>query len=125
MITGAVLRRKDGIAVLSTHWFDGYVVWLVSFALLRVLTGKMPRSFSVPLDERERGWRHRVSYLVYQVLTVLMLAETGYLLAIDRRQEAALHGAIMVGGLLVLGCPVPTIILGWALPDDDPEDSVA
>ena len=42
-------------------------------SLPRILTGKVSSTFSVLPAERKREWRHRVSDLGYQVLTVVML----------------------------------------------------
>lgn len=47
-----------------------------------------------------------------------------FLLAIARQPDAAQRGAIMMSALLMLGSSVPTIALGWTLPDDIPEESL-
>jgi hypothetical protein len=119
MVVGAVALRQEDIALSFTLWLGGYLVWLVHSSLPRILTGKVSSTFSVLPAERKREWRHRVSDLGYQVLTVVMLLDMGYRLAMEDQEEAAFHGA------LIPGCPVHTIILGWALPADDPEGSVA
>ncbi|WP_236796650.1 hypothetical protein [Amycolatopsis sp. GM8] len=125
MITGAAFAGKQGDLTVFLPWLVGYLIWQVPFALLRILTGKMSGSFSVGLDERERDWRHRVSYVGYQVLTVLMVVAMIYLFVIAHQENAAQRGAIMLSALLMLGTSIPTIVLGWTLPDDVPEDSIA
>ncbi|WAL66345.1 hypothetical protein ORV05_00550 [Amycolatopsis cynarae] len=125
MIADAALMGPAPNPWFFTFWFASYLAWLASFVLLRVLTGKMCSSFSALLDERERELRHRVSYFGYQALATLMVLGLGYLLAISHLENAALRGAMMLAALLMLGGSVPAIILGWTLPDDDPEDRVA
>ncbi|SFK94815.1 hypothetical protein [Amycolatopsis sacchari] len=120
MVAIAALWRRD--LVFTGLWCLGYLVWLVAFVLLRILTGKMSSSFSALLDEREREWRHRVTYVGYQVLVVLMIAAVCYLIAITGRPDAASRGGFMLAALLLLGTSVPTVLLGWTLPDDVTED---
>ncbi|GHF44026.1 hypothetical protein FHX82_001912 [Amycolatopsis bartoniae] len=124
MIVGALCYRRDDIALFAVLWIGGYIAWMVPFALLRILTGRMSSSFNANLDERERDWRHRVSYAGYQVLALLMVVAMLYLIGIARQPDAALRGAFMLCSLLLLGCSVPTVLLGWTLPDDVAEDSV-
>jgi hypothetical protein len=93
-----------------------------AFFLLRILTGRMCGGFSRLLDEREREWRHRVTYLGYQVLSYLMVAALSYLVVISHTEDGGFRGALMVSALLVTGTTIPTVVLGWSLPDDDPED---
>lgn len=127
LIVGAAFLRLGDLDWIFDAWLVAYVVWMVPFVLLRILTGKMSSSFSALLDEREREWRHRVSYAGYQTLTVLMVVALCYLLVIAHQPYAADRGAMMLAALLLLGSSVPTMLLGWTLPDDVPEeeDSVA
>ncbi|GAB2956761.1 hypothetical protein LWP59_35305 [Amycolatopsis acidiphila] len=125
MVVGALFLRQGVLDWFFVLWFGGYLIWMVPFALLRILTGKMSSSFSALLDEREREWRHRVSYVGYQVLIVLMVLAMCYLLAIARQPHAAERGAVMLSALLMVGSSVPALVLGWALPDDLPEENLA
>jgi peptidoglycan/LPS O-acetylase OafA/YrhL len=122
LIVGAGFLRQGELGWIFLLWFGAYLVWTGPFVLLRILTGKMSSSFSALLDEREREWRHRVSYAGYQTLTVLMVVAMCYLLAIARQPYAAERGAMMLAALLLLGSSVPTMLLGWTLPDDVPEE---
>jgi hypothetical protein len=103
-------------------WGGGILVGGTAFMLLRILTGRMSGGFSRLLDEREREWRHRVTFVGYQTLAFLMVAALIYSLLIARVDEGGVRGAMMLSALLVTGTTVPPIVLGWSLPDDDPED---
>ena len=45
-----------------------------------------------------------------------------YGIAVAHSEEGGVHGVMMLSALLVTGTTIPSIILGWSLPDDDPED---
>lgn len=126
LIVVAVLLYQDQLRWSYLVWVGLFAVWMLPFALLRILTGKMSSSFSALLDEREREWRHRVSYAGYHSLCVLMIIALFYLLAIAEQPHAAERGAMMLATLLLVGSSVPAMLLGWTLPDDVvEEDSVA
>ncbi|MEC3979599.1 hypothetical protein [Amycolatopsis sp. H20-H5] len=125
LIAGAAVLRAQEQWVFAVLWFGGCVLGGVPHHLLRILTGKMSSSFSRQLDEREREWRHRVTYVGYQTLAYLMIAGVIYLLVIAKQADSAYRGAIMITALLIGGATVPTGVLGWSLPDDDPEDFIA
>jgi hypothetical protein len=82
----------------------------------------MSGSFSRLLDEREREWRHRVTYIGYQALSYLMLIAMFYSLFAAHTENGGVRGAMMLSALLVTGTTIPAVVLGWSLPDDDPED---
>jgi hypothetical protein len=103
-------------------WGGGLLTGGTAFFLLRILTGRMCNGFSRLLDEREREWRHRVTYFGYQVLSYLMVGALIYLLFVAHTEDGGLRGAMMLSALLVTGATVPSLLLGWSLPDDDPED---
>ncbi|UJW34910.1 hypothetical protein L3Q67_14725 [Saccharothrix sp. AJ9571] len=124
LIAAALVARQETAAVFAALWFGGLVLWLVSFTVLRVLSGRMSTAFSALLDEREREWRHRVNYAGYQTFSVLSLIGFGYLVLIADTADAGLRGAMMLAALMVAGLSVPTLALAWSLPDDDPEDFI-
>ncbi|MFD9895917.1 hypothetical protein ACFWY9_41785 [Amycolatopsis sp. NPDC059027] len=103
-------------------WFGGFAIGAIGFVLLRILTGRMSGGFSRLLDEREREWRHRITFVAYLTLTFLMVVAMFYGLLISQQHDSGVRGAMMLAALLVTGSTVPTIVLGWLLPDDDPED---
>jgi hypothetical protein len=103
-------------------WVVGFVIIGAGFVPQRIVTGKMSDSFSRVLDEREREWRHRTTFLAYQVMVYLMLIALFYGLAMMRQPDGAVRGVTMLAALLVTGSTLPSMILGWTLPDDDPED---
>ncbi|SEP28564.1 hypothetical protein [Amycolatopsis saalfeldensis] len=103
-------------------WGVGFLITGAGFVPQRIVTGKMSDSFSRLLDEREREWRHRTTFLAYQVMIYLMLIALFYALAMMRQPDGAVRGATMLAALLVTGSTLPSLILGWTLPDDDPED---
>ncbi|WP_410655521.1 hypothetical protein [Amycolatopsis sp. lyj-112] len=122
LIAGAALFHSDPSPLFVLCWFGGCVVAGTAHFLLRILTGKMSGGLSLRLDEREREWRHRVTFTSYQVLVTLMLISVVYGLIISGAEDGGGRGAMMACALLVTGTTLGTAILGWTLPDDDPED---
>jgi hypothetical protein len=103
-------------------WMGSILVGGSAFVLLRILTGRMSGGFSLLLDEREREWRHRVTYIAFQILSYLMIAAMIYSLLVADTEDGGYRGAMMMSALLVTGTTIPSMLLGWSLPDDDPED---
>lgn len=107
-------------------WFAGFAVWTAvwtaGWTLLRVLTGKTAGALSGILDEREREPGHRATCIGFQVLVYPMLAAMFYTVAIAEQHDAGFLAVFMMSVLLILGSSMPTIIVGWQLPDDDPDD---
>jgi MFS family permease len=122
LITGAALFKSQPDLVFIVVWFAGAVLAGGCHTLLRVLTGKMSGGFSLRLDEREREWRHRVTYVSYQILVALMMISVFYGIFISQTQDSGFRAAMMACALLVTGTTLSPVILGWTLPDDDPED---
>jgi MFS family permease len=122
LITGAALFTLAPVWLFAVLWGVGFVTGAFGFIQLRIVTGKMSDSFSRLLDEREREWRHRTAFVAYQVLIYLMLIVLFYELAIKNQPDAAARGATMLAAVLATAGTVPSMILGWTLPDDDPED---
>ncbi|MER6665912.1 hypothetical protein [Amycolatopsis japonica] len=122
LIVGAALFHAQPPPLFVVCWFGGAVIAGGAQYLLRILTGKMSGGFSMRLDEREREWRHRVTYVSYQVLVALMLVAVIYGLIVSGTEDGGGRGAMMGCALLVTGTTLSTVILGWSLPDDDPED---
>ncbi|RSN53764.1 hypothetical protein DMH01_39390 [Amycolatopsis sp. WAC 04182] len=119
LIAGAVFYQTGETGAFLVCWLGGGLVAGGSQYLLRILTGKMSGGFSMRLDEREREMRHRVTYVSYQILMTLMLFAVLYGLLVPGPKGG---GAMMACALLVTGSTVAVVILGWSLPDDDPED---
>ncbi len=122
MIAGATRFKVAPEWVFAAFWLSGLVAGGFAFLTLRILTGRMSNSFSRLLDEREREWRHRVTYIGYQALSYLMVIALLYSLFIADTANGGVRGAMMLSALLVTGTTIPAIVLGWSLPDDDPED---
>ncbi|RSM69961.1 hypothetical protein DL991_39005 [Amycolatopsis sp. WAC 01375] len=122
LIAGAAFFQTGQEAVFFLGWFSGSILAGGAHYLLRILTGKMSGGFSLRLDEREREWRHRVTYVSYQVLVGLMMIAVLYSLVISGTENGGARGAMMACALLVTGTTLSGVILGWSLPDDDPED---
>lgn len=122
LIAGAALFHTQPSQLFVICWLGGCVIAGTAHYLLRILTGKMSGGFSLRLDEREREWRHRVTFASYQVLVALMIIAVVYGLILSGAEDGGGRGAIMVCALLVTGTTLATVILGWTLPDDDPED---
>lgn len=122
VIAGAVTFLVTATWQFYVFWFGGFVVTMSGFVLLRILTGRMTGNFSRLLDERERQWRNRVTFVSYLVLYCLMFIAMFYGLAISEQADSGIRTTLMLAALLVTGSTVPAIVLGWTLPDDDPED---
>jgi len=122
LVTGAAIFTTGDDWLYGAVWVSSMLVGASAFVLLRILTGRMSGGFSRLLDEREREWRHRVTYLGFQILSYLMIVAMFYAMVVADLPEGGWRGAMMLSALLVTGTTIPTIILGWALPDDDPED---
>ncbi|RZQ63310.1 hypothetical protein [Amycolatopsis suaedae] len=125
MITAAAIVTEDDTAVWVTFaclWFTGLAVILAGQHVLRILAGRMTAQYLGVLDERERLWRYRVNHIGYQVAVALMIVAFGYIMLIAKSAEAAYRGGLMLMALALLATSVPGMILGWTLPDDDPED---
>ena len=122
LVAGAAVYKVTPAGLFATLWLSGLVVGGVAFVFLRILTGRMCGGFSRLLDEREREWRHRVTYTGYQILSYLMVVALLYSLVIANFADGGSRGAMMLSALLVTGTTVPSLLLGWSLPDDDPED---
>ena len=121
-IVAAATFKISPESVFFTLWLGACLVGGVGFILLRILTGRMSGSFSRLLDEREREWRHRITFIGYQTLVYLMIVAMLYGMAVANQPEGGWRGVTMMSALLVTGSTVPTMVLGWSLPDDDPED---
>ncbi|MFD8500859.1 hypothetical protein [Amycolatopsis sp. NPDC059657] len=122
LIIGAAQIENFPDWVFFGFWFGGCLLAGVPYYLLRILTGKMSGGFSTMLDERERAWRHRVTYIGYQILVGLMLVGIMYGIVISKEPEAGFRATLMMMALLTVGTLMPTVVLAWTLPDDDPED---
>ncbi|MEV6879599.1 hypothetical protein [Amycolatopsis sp. NPDC051128] len=122
LVAAAAIFKTAPAWTFFVLWFAVFAVGGVAFGLLRILTGRMNGGFSRLLDEREREWRHRITFVGYQVLIFLMIVAMFYAMAVADRPEGGWRAAMMLSALLVTGTTIPSIVLGWALPDDDPED---
>jgi hypothetical protein len=124
LLVAAAIAQLDRVWVFLVLWCVGFLIWFVFWSLLRVVSGKMNSAILSLLDEREQQWRHRVTYIGFQAVVYLALIGMLYILilAISRQPDGAFRGAVMLAALVVLGTSAPTVVLGWTLPDDDPED---
>jgi hypothetical protein len=122
LIVAAATVTLGPIWLFMAGWGVGFAICLAGFIPQRIVTGKMSDSFSRLLDEREREWRHRTTFLAYHVMIYLMAIVLVYEMAINRQPDGAIRGATMLAALMVTGGTLPSMILGWTLPDDDPED---
>lgn len=122
MIAGAVIIRADSRWGFLAVWGSGFAVGGLAWMLLRVLTGRMTSTLSVLLDEREREWRHRVTYVGFQVSICLMLITMFYTILISNGPDSTLRAAMMMNAMACLAATVPTLVVAWTLPDDDPDD---
>ncbi|MEV6907003.1 hypothetical protein [Amycolatopsis sp. NPDC051071] len=122
LLVGASLFVTRQGPIFFGLWFGGALIAGTAHWLLRILTGKMSGGFSLRLDEREREMRHRVTYVSYQLLVGLMMAGMAYAIVISNTEDAGFRIALMLTALLLTGTTSAATILGWTLPDDDPED---
>lgn len=122
MVVAALIPHRGDSALFLALWGGGGAVGLASIIALRLLTGRISTGFGTALDEREREWRDRIHHIGFQALISLMIVAMLYQLFTARQPDAGIRGATMLSALVVLGGSVPMLVLGWQLPDDDPED---
>jgi hypothetical protein len=122
VIAGAAILPVVTPWVFNLFWFGGSILAGSGYWLLRILTGRMSNSFSRLLDEREREWRHRITFVAYQSLIYLMIVGLAYGIFVSQQPDGGFRVVIMMAALVVTGSTIQSIVLGWTLPDDDPED---
>ena len=123
LIVGALIDADRFLWLWAALQLSGLLLWCTGLLLLRILTGKISSGFpSTLLDEREREWRHRVTYIGFKVFAYLMLGALFYTAAIARQPNAGHRAVYMISALLLVGLSTPSIVVGWTLPDDDPQD---
>lgn len=122
MVAGAAVISEADAVPFFVLWGAGFLIGGVAMYMLRVVNGKMSSSITSTLDERERSVRNKVYFTGYQVLVAFMLIAMFYMLVIAGQAESGYRGAMMLSVLLVCGICVPSVLLAWTLPDDDPED---
>lgn len=126
MIAAAASVAFGVMWAFTVLWFSGFAVWIAAFLFLRTLTGRMTCGFMSLLDERERELRHRATHIGFSVMVTLMLIGYFYSqLLLIGNEHAAQAATLMIAALTVLGASTPTMLLGWTLPDDYPEDAGA
>jgi len=124
LIVGALVIGSLSVWTFLWLWGGGFVTYLSAFIALRVLTGKIVIGFSSQLDERERDLRNRATFRGFQINVVLLVLST-ICMRFMANGPAGEEGAYsLLSIVIILSCSTPTIILGWTLPDDDPEDIV-
>ena len=122
LIAGAAIVSQERIWIFTGLWPAGFLIGGTAFMMLRTLVGGMSTAFSSNLDEREREWRNRVSYAGFQIFTTLMILALIYLAFGSKLGLPTDNGVIVLATLITIGTATPTLVLGWTLPDDDPDD---
>lgn len=102
------------LAVLAS-W---YPFWLV----LRVLTTASAEAVAACLDERERAVRNKLGYVAFNVLITANMLIVFYISANDGDPIIGVRIMFLLVSCVLLSVSVPTALLAWRMPDDDPED---
>lgn len=92
--------------------------------LLRVLTAGLAERIAIGLDERERALRDRYAYTGWWLAQVFMLVMFIYwTVAVESNAlDLQAYGPALLFTTFAIAAAVPTLLLAWNLPDEDPED---
>lgn len=100
----------------------GIVVGTLGFVALRVLTRGVADQSDGMLDEHDRALRDKVvrwSFVVAPVALILIAVYAGITQLMPDLSDRITNLAIIAAWASV---GIPTLVLGWILPDDNPED---
>ena len=123
LLSGAFVGHLDALWWYFSLTLTGLLTAGASWYLLRILTGRV--SGSSPhalLDERERQLRYRATYAGFQVMGLVLVFAMIFQLLIDKVGGED-QSVGMLATLLLVGLASPTLVLGWTLPTDYPEEA--
>ncbi|MGW0517067.1 hypothetical protein [Crossiella sp. NPDC003009] len=103
-------------------WLTVYGGWLAVWRVLRVLTSAITETMSTTLDERQRQLRDQAVLAGYSLGLLTLLPLIAYLLIRNGDPDLGRTAGVLLAVDLALLAAAPTVLLAWALPDDDPED---
>ncbi len=116
------LSLEWGNPVLPWIYVPILCSWFPLWMLLRVLTAATAESSTALLDERERQLRDRLGRTAFQVLIACDFLIVLYLSQDDAGSLTASKASVLLVCSILLASAVPTALLAWRMPDDDPED---
>ncbi|MBA8826764.1 hypothetical protein FHX42_004143 [Saccharopolyspora lacisalsi] len=108
--------------VTSLVYLAVLAVWYPFWLVLRVLTTASAEAIVALLDEREVEVRNRLSFVSLSVLSTANLLIVFYLIFNHDDPLIAIRTAYLLIACILLAASVPTALLAWRMPDDDPED---
>lgn len=97
-------------------------LWYPFWYLLRVLTTATAEAMGNVLDERELALRNKFSYVAFNVLLTTNILVIFYTGANENDPIIAQRVVFLLTSCMLLSVSVPTALLAWRMPDDDPED---
>ncbi|WP_018547832.1 hypothetical protein [Streptomyces sp. LaPpAH-108] len=112
----------DGSAFTHTAWIVGLFLWLLLWGALRSLTRAVAERPAEVLDERERATRNRVGFIGYQFAVGSGMAVVLMLVAFQNDEAVLDRAPGVLTTLMLAAASLPTVILGWAPPDDELDD---
>lgn len=124
LLTGMLVfaLTSDGNAFTHTPWVVGLCLWLLLWGALRSLTRAVAESPADGLDERERDVRNRVGYIGYQFAVASGMAVVLMLVVFQNHEPVLDRAPGVLTTLMLAASALPTVILGWARPDEEFED---
>lgn len=108
--------------VTSLTYLAVLAVWYPFWLILRVLTTASAEAIVAVLDEREVEVRNRLSFVALSVLSLGNFLVVFYLIFNQNDPLIAVRTAFLLVAFIMLATSVPTALLAWRMPDDDPED---
>ncbi|MDR7301468.1 hypothetical protein [Haloactinomyces albus] len=116
------LALEWGNPVLPWIYTPILVSWFPLGMILRVLTAASIDSSDSVLDERERQVRDSLTRVAFTVLLVCNFLLVVYLGQPDPGPLLVSKATVLLICSILLSTSVPTALLAWRMPDDDPED---
>jgi len=101
-------------------WWGLMVITLVLQMLNKVLTNNIGERTARLLDERELALRGRSGYVGF-LLAVWSMVIAAMALALSPVKDQPFGPFVLLVSLAVLVGNVPTALLAWQLPDDEPD----
>ncbi|WP_016700583.1 hypothetical protein [Actinoalloteichus spitiensis] len=117
VLTTASVDALDGAFLLV--YLPVYLLCVLSWFLLRVLTNTIAESTATTLDEWERTLRDRLTHVSFQLVIPANVCVAAYLVITADSPRSAVSGAAVLAAVTFLLACLPTVLLAWMLPDED------
>lgn len=134
LVISVILVIASAIVMFFTMWAAPAFIVLISFVMLplvyvlRAVTRNVSDAPASALDEFELASRNAARSIAYTALWVSMFVPYLVLIILSGGGDNSVDGQVIYGSavlliVLVTGATcIPTCLIGWWLPDPDPED---